>query len=248
MPVATLLGCLLDEAGVPDVYKSPAQLQVDFVAELMSASTRTDNALLEEAANAGIIVESGGKVRHDSVSMLEDEELLEWRGSLPRSVTPVAPASSPLELPQRVAQQWLVEGIIRSAEPRGSKVRLDLGIALRARAAHRVSVESCRWCWRHVISKKVKERGLHINHLELQAVLLTLDWRLRSTSRAKRFLHLVDSQVSLAVLAKGRTSSRRSLPVTRKIAARVLVGGLVPLYCFVRSALNPADEPSRADQ
>ena len=83
----------MDEAGVPDVYKSPAQLQVDFVAELMSASTRTDNALLEEAANAGIIVESGGKVRHDSVSMLEDEELLEWRGSLPRSVTPVAPAA-----------------------------------------------------------------------------------------------------------------------------------------------------------
>ena len=30
LPVATLLGCLLDEAGSPDVYKSPAQLQVDF--------------------------------------------------------------------------------------------------------------------------------------------------------------------------------------------------------------------------
>ena len=163
-------------------------------------------------------------------------------------MTPVAPDAGPLDLPRRVAQQWLVEGLIRSAESRGSEVRLDLGIALRARAALRVSVESRRWCWRHVISKKVKERGLHVNHLELQAMLLTLDWRLRSKSRSQRFLHLVDSQVSLAVLAKGRTGSRRLLPVTRKIAARVLVGGLVPLYCFVRSALNSADEPSRADQ
>ena len=147
-----------------------------------------------------------------------------------------------------MAQQWLVEGFIRSAEPRRGEVRLDLGIALQARSAHRVSVESRRCCVRHVISKKVKERGLHIHHLELQAVLPTLDWRLRSKSPAKRFLHFVDSQVSLAVLAKGQTSSRRLLPVTRNIAARVLVGGLVPLYCFVRSALKPAHEPSRADQ
>ena len=165
-----------------------------------------------------------------------------------RVAAAVGDTRRPLELPQRVALQWLVGGFIRSAEARGSEVRLDLGIALRARAAHRVSVESRRWCWRHVISKKVKERGLHINHLELQAVLLTFDGRLRSKSRAKRFLHLVISQVSLAVLAKGRTSSRRLLPVTRKIAARVLVGGLGPFYWFVRSALNPADEPSRADQ
>ena len=92
----------------------------------------------------------------------------------------------------------------------------------------------------------MKRRGAHINNLELQAVLLALDWRLRSGSRPKRFLHLIDSQVALATLAKGRTSSRRLLPVTRKIAARVLAGGLVPLYSFVRSALNPADEPSPA--
>ena len=111
----------------------------------MSESTRNNKALLEEAANTGIIVEGGGKLKDDGVSLLEAEELLEWRGSLPRSVTPVAPAAGPLELPQRVAQQWRVEGFIRSAEPRGSDVRLDLGIALRARAAHRVSVESRRW-------------------------------------------------------------------------------------------------------
>ena len=158
---------------------------------------------------------------------LEAEELLEWRGSLPRSVTPVVPLLEGLELPQRVAQHWLVEGFLRSAEPRGSEVRLDLGVPLRARAAHRVSVDLRRWCWRHVVSKNVKKQGTHhINYLELAAVLLTLEWSLRSTSRSKRLPHLVDSQVSLAVLADGQTSSRLQLPATRKIAARVLANGL----------------------
>ena len=64
---ATLLGCPLDEAGAPDVYKSPAQLQLDFAVELMPGSARADKALLEEAATSGIIIEGGGKVKNNDV-------------------------------------------------------------------------------------------------------------------------------------------------------------------------------------
>ena len=141
LPVATLLGCLLDQAGAPQVYKTPTQLQVDLVGELLAGSARTETALLEEAADTGLIIEAGGKIKDDGLESLEAEEFLEWRGSLPHSVQAVVPQGEQLYLPQRVAQQWLVEGFIRSAEPRGSEVRLDLGVALRSLAAHRLSAD-----------------------------------------------------------------------------------------------------------
>ena len=100
--------------------------------------------------------------------------------------------------------------------------------------------------WRHVLARKVKRNPRHhINQLEMRAVLLALNWRLRSQQRCRRFVHLVDSQVTLNVLCKGRTSSLRLLPISRKIAARTLGGDLLPTWGYVKSSWNPADEPSR---
>ena len=57
---------------------------------------------------------------------------------------------------------------------------------------------------------------------------------------------MLDSMVAVHVLARGRSSSRHLNAVVRRGAAILLSLGLAPFYCWVASALNPADEPSRA--
>ena len=58
-------------------------------------------------------------------------------------------------------------------------------------------------------------------------------------------MHILDSQVAAACLTKGRSSSaalnfelRRSLPAHLALAT-------VPRFGFIRSAFNPADDPTR---
>ena len=145
---------------------------------------------------------------------------------------------------ERAAMLWLAEAHVRASSSRGTEVRTDLGIPLQMKAAHRVSVDARRWQWRHVLSVKVK-RKFHINRLELEGVDMALRWRLRSQTRSRRCLHLVDSQVALAILSRGRTSSKRLTPAVRRVSARVLAAGMAVTYGFVRSCLNPSDRPSR---
>ena len=146
---------------------------------------------------------------------------------------------------ERAALLWLAEAHVRAQGSRGTDVRTDLGIPLQMKAAHRVSIDSRRWEWRHVLSVRVK-RKFHINRLELEAVDMCLKWRMRSQHRTRRYVHLVDSQVALAILSRGRTSSKRLTPAVRRVSARVLAAGLAVTYGFVRSCLNPSDRPSRA--
>ena len=124
---------------------------------------------------------------------------------------------------ERAAMLWLAEAHVRASSSRGTEVRTDLGVPLQMKAAHRVSVDARRWQWRHVLSVKVK-RKFHINRLELEGV---------------------DSQVALAILSRGRTSSKRFTPAVRRVSARVLAAGMAVTYGFVRSCLNPSDRPSR---
>ena len=141
---------------------------------------------------------------------------------------------------------WLVEAQVRSVDARGAEVRLDLGTPLRSRPLQRVSLDSRRWVWRHVLARKVNcNPRYHINQLEMRAVLLALNSRLRSLRRCRRFVHLVDSQVTINVLCKWRTSYLRLLPVSCNIAARTLGGDLLPTWGYVKSSWNLADEPSR---
>ena len=86
----------------------------------------------------------------------------------------------------------------------------------------------------------------HINILEAQAVL---DFS-RSIAKAprphnQRKLFLLDSQVALGVLTKGRSSARRLNAVMQRLAAVLKVANIWPLFGWVPSALNPADGPSR---
>ena len=85
----------------------------------------------------------------------------------------------------------------------------------------------------------------HINELECRAYLACLLWRLRSQrSIGARFLHLLDSMVVLGVVGKKRTSSHRLNRVVRRCATLELAGFMWPFLGYMRSDLNPSDEPS----
>jgi hypothetical protein len=81
---------------------------------------------------------------------------------------------------------------------------------------------------------------------ELRAVLSAIKWRARREKQAgHRFLHLVDSQVALLALAKGRSSSSALTYVLQRVSAVQLASNLYPLYGYVSTSDNPADAPSR---
>ena len=106
---------------------------------------------------------------------------------------------------------------------------------LRARLFHWSILHGYAW----------KEKA-HINSLELQAVLNSIKWRLRKASRAgQKVLHLIDSQVVAAILAKGRTSSFRLQLGVSKYAALVVASGTVVAVGYLNTRDNPADIPSQ---
>lgn len=59
------------------------------------------------------------------------------------------------------------------------------------------------------------------------------------------YLHLQDSQVSLAALVKGRSSSASVNALLRSSVPHHVGQAVRPFYGFVRSALNPSDDPTR---
>ncbi len=83
------------------------------------------------------------------------------------------------------------------------------------------------------------------NALELRSILLALIWITSCKQTDHRILLFTDSQVSLGVLTKGRTSAHTLLSVHKTIAALCLAAGLALVPTFVPTHLNPADGPSR---
>ena len=78
------------------------------------------------------------------------------------------------------------------------------------------------------MSHPYKHQG-HINVLEVRSTLLALRWRTRAAKRIHfRFMHLIDSQVALALIAKGRSSSRVLNHVVSNIHALTLAGSMMP--------------------
>jgi len=62
----------------------------------------------------------------------------------------------------------------------------------------------------------------------------------------KKALHLLDSLVTMKAHAKGRSSARRLAGIVKRNNALQLAGFITMTLAFARSALNPADRPSRA--
>ena len=142
-------------------------------------------------------------------------------------------------------EQLLVLEHVRHADHKGSDVRLDTGALMSPSVWPRKSINPQLWRWAVILAFKWWAAA-HINELELRTVLSTFKWRLRrASSIGSRFLHLLDSLVSLAVLCKKRSSSWRLNRVVRKVDALELAGFVLPCYGFSRSEFNPADAPSR---
>ena len=126
-------------------------------------------------------------------------------------------------------------------------MRLDLQAPYRPKAWPRSGIQANLWHWRLVMGYRWKE-GLdsQINLYELLALFNSIKWRLRNAkSFGSRVLHLVDSQVVVAVCAKGRTGSSKLRGTLRRLNAWIIAGGLYPCFAYVNTGDNPADIPSR---
>ena len=148
------------------------------------------------------------------------------------------------EMQERDLQMEAVKIFHRSAMYRGSDVRLTSGMLLSPGIWPRQSVDVARWKWKVVLSFPLK--AMHITASELKAGLAALKWRTRVIGGIhKRIVHLLDSQVSIAVLVKGRSSSSVLQAVLQRMNALVLASSLWPAYAYVTTQDNPADAPSR---
>ena len=187
-----------------------------------------------------------GKNEYQEQGETESEELALLAES--RRWTPSWVRPSGKALDEEMVKKWgqqLVHHFLRRSEYRGSDVRLDLGIIYKPDVAPRTSIDPSRWS-SSVADAYPYRVPDHINVLELRSILHALEWRARSSvSHSQRFLHLSDSQICLAVLTKGRSSSKKLNHLLRKICALCLTLNIYPLYAWIESRLNPADEPSR---
>ena len=111
----------------------------------------------------------------------------------------------------------------------------------------RAAVRPAWWKWRRVFGAPWTDASEHINVLELRAFLASLAWRLRAAANVhSRGVHLLDSQVVLGALAKGRSASRRLGPLLARANALQLAASLSVILGYVRTEENPADAPSRS--
>ncbi len=107
-------------------------------------------------------------------------------------------------------------------------------------------VNSRMWRWRTVLGAQLKRAGEHISALECRAALLAFRWRARQSFRQGcRFLHLVDSRVTMGAIGKGRSASFRLRHIIKQVPAVSLAANFLPVVGFTRSHTNPADKPSR---
>jgi len=158
------------------------------------------------------------------------------------------PGVQPHFLQDEKPELRLVRSHLRYVNHKGSDVRVMTGELFHPNCWPRKSAKPSLWRWQTVISFEWPERlsTLHINDKELRAYFAAVRWRARSRQHLScRFLHLCDSQVCIAVLVKGRSSSQMLSITLQKIAAIQLAGNLRPFHAYVATELNPADRPSR---
>ena len=129
------------------------------------------------------------------------------------------------------------------AGSRGSDVRLTTGQLTAPTKMRFQHINPGWWAWKELFGFDFSERA-HINELEIRAAFTDLKRRTR-TRLGTRHLVLLDSFVGFGVLTKKRSSSWRLQRVVRKYDALELASFSRPYFSYVRSHLNPADQPSR---
>ena len=108
--------------------------------------------------------------------------------------------------------------------------------------------------WREIVETKPfkqfgavvkRQRRRHINLNEISAALRA-EKRQGDLEPSSFYIHLQDSQVSLACLVKGRSSSTEINRLLQRSIPDHVSSNVRPYYGYVRSKLNPADDPTRA--
>ena len=154
--------------------------------------------------------------------------------------------SSVESLPTAEQARLLAQGHISGSDPRGSDVRLDSGDLLAPKSWPRKPIDAGRWFWKSVWSTQWRKED-HITLLECLAAHMALAWRLGHLKEIRhRFLHLIDNQSSLAVLAKHRSTSKALNRICRRSAALILATGVRRALGYCATDNNPADEGSRS--
>ena len=142
-------------------------------------------------------------------------------------------------------EQLTLHALLRSADYRGSDVRMDSGELMKPNQWPRRSIDPAKWTWYSLLAAPYHDEE-HINLLEVRAAHLMLRWRSRNVARIKtRFFHLLDSQVAIAVLCKGRSSSWKMNRLLRRVGALVVAGSFLPAWGYLMSQWNPSDKGSR---
>jgi hypothetical protein len=132
----------------------------------------------------------------------------------------------------------------RRCSHRGTELRLGTRPSGRPDAWPIGRVPAGCFCWDVDLAFRLSAATITVQ--ELRAVLSAMKWRARREEQAgQRFVHLVDSQVALLALAKGRSSSSALTYVLQRVSAVQLASNLYPLYGYVSTSDNPADAPSR---
>lgn len=143
-------------------------------------------------------------------------------------------------------EEFLAYLLTRVATHRNGELRVDLGQPYSSGTICRQSVDPGSWTWKVLLSYKWKEKSCHINVLESIAILdLTRKLAKDQRYHGKRLILLVDNQVALNVLCKGRSGAKAlQMPLRRIMAVLVSMGSSFCLG-WVKSKWNPADGPSR---
>ena len=149
-------------------------------------------------------------------------------------------------------QGWLTDEemltylLARNGAFRCGEIRVDLGMAYAVGEICRQSINPSHWTWKVLLSYKWKQGGQHINTLEVTAVLDLLRKLGRDAKyHGHKLIILVDNQVAISCITKGRSSARGLQGPLRRLSAVCLVGHFRLCLGWIKSKWNPADGPSR---
>eukprot|EP00435_Cladocopium_sp_Y103_P054778 s889_g18.t1 len=228
--LASLLGAILFHKGFLPSVKSPKDLMTDLVAEAHQRKQQPQRFADPPSGDEGPAEEL-------SEQGWEDEDLLQLQEE-PQEDLDDARVHGKL-------MSALVGQFLRKVELRGSDIRLDANVIYKPGTCPRCSIDPRKWKWKHGRAFRWKAPA-HINLLELRAALAAIQWRGRRRKyHSVRTLILLDSQAALAVLTKGRSSSKAVNRILRRVCALTLALNTYLLGGWIDTAENPADEASR---
>ena len=126
-----------------------------------------------------------------------------WGGA---SLSRLAAFEARRALTRTTLEEEVCAHLHRCSSYRGAELRMDGCTLGHPNAWPRHALPMDRWLWRVVGSFPLQ--GEHINLLEMQSILAALRWRTTRVEGLRlRICHFADSQICLAVLIKGRSSS-----------------------------------------